>query len=186
MLYIYILAIWCEKLTHLKRPWCWERLKAGGEGDDRGWDGWMASPTQWTWVWVNCRSWWWTGRPGVLRSMGSQRVGHNWVTELNWSTSTNCRRKTAPVMWAFRNIFEPDGLACDKNCLSPLSSLLQGQKEKGNGLSSVESILWLSQAHSGLFPGPGEVACSHQNMKREAQIMNEILYRHIPVSAPDA
>ena len=75
----------CEELTHLKRPWCWERLRAGGEGDDRGWDGWMASPTQWTWVWVNSWSWWWTGRPGVLQSMGSQRVGHNWATELNWS-----------------------------------------------------------------------------------------------------
>ena len=67
-----------------KRPWCWERLRAGGEGDDRGWDGWMASPTQWTWVWLDSRSWWWTGRPGVLQYMGSQRVGHNWVTELNW------------------------------------------------------------------------------------------------------
>ena len=55
-----------QKLTHLKRPWCWERLKAGGERDDRGWDGWMASLTQWAWVWVNSRSWWWTGRPGVL------------------------------------------------------------------------------------------------------------------------
>ena len=61
-----------------------ERLKAGGEGDDRGWDGWMASPTQWTWVWASSRSWWWTGRPGVLQSMGSQRVGHDWATELNW------------------------------------------------------------------------------------------------------
>ena len=60
------------ELTHLKRPWCWERLKAGGEGDNRGWDGWMASPTPWTWVWVNSGSWWWTGRPGVLRFMGSQ------------------------------------------------------------------------------------------------------------------
>ena len=65
-----------------KRPWCWERLKAGGEGDDRGWDGWMASPTPGTWVWVNFRSWQWTGRPGVLQSMGSQRVGHDWATEL--------------------------------------------------------------------------------------------------------
>ena len=130
-----ILATSCEELTHVKRPWCWERLGAGGEGDDRGWDGWMASPTrwmwvwvdsgswwwtgmpgvlwfmgvtknqtrlrdwpelswgwdgwmasptQWTWVWVNSRTWWWTGRPGVLQSMGSQRVGHDWVTELNW------------------------------------------------------------------------------------------------------
>ena len=79
------LATWCEELTHLKRPWCWERLKARGEGDDRGWDGWMASPTQWTWVWVNSGSWWWTGRPGVLQSMGSKRVRHDWATELNWT-----------------------------------------------------------------------------------------------------
>ena len=69
----------------LERPWCWERLKAGGEGDDRGWDDWMASPTQWTRVWVDSRSWWWTGRPGVLWFMGLQRVGHDWVTELNWT-----------------------------------------------------------------------------------------------------
>ena len=67
-----------------KKPWCWERLKVGGEGDDRGWDGWMASPTQWTWIWVNSGSWWWTGRPGVLQSMASQRVGHDWAAELNW------------------------------------------------------------------------------------------------------
>ena len=79
------LATWCEELTHLKRPWYWERLRAGGEGDDRGWDGWMAPPTQWTWVWVDSGSWWWTGRPGVLRLMGSQRVRHDWVTELNWT-----------------------------------------------------------------------------------------------------
>ena len=76
------LATWCEELTHWKRPWCWERLKAGGEGDDRGWDGWMALLTQWTWVWVNSGSWWWTGRPGMLQSVRSQRVGYNW-TELN-------------------------------------------------------------------------------------------------------
>ena len=70
---------------HWKRPWCWEGLGAEGEGDDRGWDGWMASLTQWTWVWVNSGSWWWTGRPGVLRFMGSQRVGQDWATELNWT-----------------------------------------------------------------------------------------------------
>ena len=74
-----------QRLTHWKRRWCWETLQAGGEGDDRGWDGWMVSPTQWTWVWANSGSWWWTGRPGMLRSMGSQRVGHNWTTELNWN-----------------------------------------------------------------------------------------------------
>ena len=72
-----------QKLTHLKRPWCWERLKSGGEGDNRGWDDWMALLTRWARVWVNSRSWWWTD---VLRFMGSQRVGHSWVTELNWTT----------------------------------------------------------------------------------------------------
>ena len=79
------LATWWEELTHLKRPWCWERLRAGGEGDDRGWDGWMASPSQWTWVWVDSGSWWWTGRPGVLRFIGSQRVRHDWATEMKWT-----------------------------------------------------------------------------------------------------
>ena len=74
-----------EELTHWKRPWCWERLKAGGEGNDRRWDGWMASQTLWTWVWVSSRSWWWTGKPGVLQSMGLQRVGHDWATELDWT-----------------------------------------------------------------------------------------------------
>ena len=77
------LATWCKELTHLKRPLWWERLRAR-EGDDRGWDGWMASPTQWTWFWVHSRSWWWTGRPGMLQSMGLQRVRHDWATELNW------------------------------------------------------------------------------------------------------
>ena len=88
--YVYIYKTWnsntlatsCEELTHWKRPWCWEGLGTGGEGDDRGWDGWMASPTRWTWVWVNSGSWWWTERPGMLQFMASQRVGHNWVTEL--------------------------------------------------------------------------------------------------------
>ena len=75
----------CKELTHWKRPWCWEGLGAGGEGDDRGWDGWMTSPTQWAWVWVNPGSWWWTGRPGVLRFMASQRVRHDWAAELNWT-----------------------------------------------------------------------------------------------------
>ena len=78
------LATSCKELIHWKRPWCWEGLGAGGEGDDRGWGGRMASPTQWTWVWVNSRSWWWTGRPGMLQFLGSQRVGHDWATELNW------------------------------------------------------------------------------------------------------
>ena len=80
-----ILATWCKELTHFKRSWCSERLKAGGEGDNRGWDSWMASLTQWTWVWASSRSWWWTGKPDVMLSMGSQTVGHNWATKLNWT-----------------------------------------------------------------------------------------------------
>ena len=78
------LATWCKELTYLKRPWCWERLKEG-EGDDRGWDGWMASMTQRTWIWASSGSWWWTGKPGVLQSMGSQRVGHDQAIELNFT-----------------------------------------------------------------------------------------------------
>ena len=76
------LATSCEQLTHWKRLWCSEGLWAGGERDDRGWDGWMASLTRWTWVWVNSGSWWWRGRPVVLWFMGSQRVRHDWATEL--------------------------------------------------------------------------------------------------------
>ena len=82
------LATWCKELTHWKRSWCWERLKVEGEGDDRGWDGWMASPIRWTWVWASSRNWWWTGKPGVLQSMGSQnqtRLSH-WTEP--WLSST--------------------------------------------------------------------------------------------------
>ena len=79
------LATSCEELTHWKRLWCWEGLGAGAEGDNRGWDCWMASLTWWMWVWVNSGIWWWTGRPAVLRFMGSQRVGHDWATDLIWS-----------------------------------------------------------------------------------------------------
>ena len=90
------LTPWCEELTHLKRPWCWERLKVGGGGDDRGWDVWMTSPTGWTWVWVSSRSWWWAGMSGMLQSMGSQKVRHNWVTELNWIEYTFLITPTYP------------------------------------------------------------------------------------------
>ena len=76
------LATWWEEQTHWKRPWCWERLKAGGDGDDRGWDSWIASPTQQTWVWASSGSWWWTGKLGMLHSMGLQIVRHDWATEL--------------------------------------------------------------------------------------------------------
>ena len=88
------LATWCEELTQLKRPWCWERLKAGGEGDERGWDGWIASPIQRTWVWVCSGSWWWTGRPGTLQSSTPRTWGHcspwgpkksDTTEQLNWA-----------------------------------------------------------------------------------------------------
>ena len=88
------LATWCKELTHWQRPWCRETLKAGGEGDDRGWDGWMASLTQWTWVWVNSKSWWWTGKPGVLQSLVSQRVRHDWEISLNWLSLMPCKEQT--------------------------------------------------------------------------------------------
>ena len=87
------LATSYEELTHWKRPWCCEGLGAGGEGDDRGWDGWMASLTRWTWVWVNSGSWCWTGRPGMLRFVELQRVGHDWVTELNWTKRSIAKKR---------------------------------------------------------------------------------------------
>ena len=96
------LATWCEELTHWKRPWFWERLKAGGERDDRGWDGFMPSPTQWTWVWASSGRWWRTGKPGMLKSVGLQKVGHEWVTEqqqqanVNWEVLRNITGQYSP------------------------------------------------------------------------------------------
>ena len=108
------LATSCEVLTHWKRLWCWEGLGAGGEGDDRGWDGWMASRTHWTLVLVNSGRWWRTGRPGVLWFMGSQRVGHNWATELNTafrdahtshSKVLRCKEILAKLFWKREDCF---------------------------------------------------------------------------------
>ena len=81
------LATWCEKLADWKRPWCWGRLKAGGEGHDRGWDGWMASLTQWTWGWVSCGRCWWTGKPGVLHPWGCKEL--DTTEQLNWTDEKN-------------------------------------------------------------------------------------------------
>ena len=87
-----VLKLKLQNFGHLMQrtdwPWCWERLKAGEEGDDRGWDGWMASPTWWIWVWASSGSWWWTGKPGMLQSMVSQRVRQDWATELSWCNVT--------------------------------------------------------------------------------------------------
>ena len=104
------------KMTHWKRLWCWERLKSG-ERDDRGWDGWMASPTWWTQVWADSISWWWTGRPGLLQSTGLQRVRHDWVTEL-----------TAPIYLSLYPSTERE-----------MDSFTDG-KSRGSGVSYVEGV----------------------------------------------
>ena len=136
------LATWCEELTHWERPWCWERLRAGGEGDDRGWDGWMASLTQWTWVWVDSGSWWWTGRPAYCGSWGhkgsdtTERL--NW-TELNWYSC------------AFWPVCSPLSLPC----VSLLSH---------SSVSSLHSSLSLylnSQFSSPSFHSPDPTTYSH-------------------------
>ena len=143
------LSTLCEELTHWKRPWCWERSKVGGKGDDRGWDGWMASPTQWTWVWVNSRSWWWTGRPGMLQSMGSQRVGHDWATErVNWTElrhSVLGLTQIAPPRVAKTNLEmskcterEVNETTIRFKCWIPT---LYYPKKKSN-LAGVERLLW--------------------------------------------
>ena len=106
---------WCKDLTHWKRPWSWERLRAGGDRSDRGWDGWMASLTQWTWVWASSVIWWRTGEPGVLQSMGLQRMEHNLETEQQNSYS---------VFYFIRNwktIFQV--FALHQHCLSVLVAL---------------------------------------------------------------
>ena len=92
------LAPWCEELTHWKRPWCWERLRTGGEGDNRGWDGWMASLTRWTWVWVSSGIWWWTGKPGVLRSVHGVAKSQIWLSD--WTEL----RKNLVFWYSFRPI----------------------------------------------------------------------------------
>ena len=121
---------------------CWERLKAGGEGDNRGWDGWMASRTRWTWVWASFRIWWWTGKPGVLQSMGLQRVGiqlSNW-TELcpavggpwwNWATVGMAFSKTARIE-ILKSIVRTQRNYRLPGSLSPLSTLLQHSTQAGN------------------------------------------------------
>ena len=142
MLKVNTLATWCEELTQWKRPWCWEGLKVGVEGDNRGWGGWMASPTQWTRVWVSSGSWWWKGKPGVLQSMGSQRIRHDWATE--W---------LPPYLWWFqvqscwsRNL---EGQVCigfiPSKCALPLPTLgpstQRGPVVEQEGLEQVLSIV---------------------------------------------
>ena len=120
----------------LERPWCWERLRAGGEGNDRGWDGWMASPTQWTWIWVNSRSWWKTGRPGMLQFIRSQRVRHNWATELNCTERWHCY-STIILKWC---IISPVVTTIYQCFWSP-PKYMQISDEVWNVLDSMSKIL---------------------------------------------
>ena len=130
-----ILATWWEELTLWKRPWCWERLKVGGEQDDRGWDVWMALPTRWPWVWAGSGSWWWTGKPGVLQSMGSQRVGHDRVTKLNWTT----REVHDPFLMFFlwtswsKGNCDISKILCEEECNSEIMS------------EWIEYIYWMNE-----------------------------------------
>ena len=142
------LATWCEQMTHWKRPWCWERLKAG-EGDDRGWDGWMASPTQWTWVWVNSGSWWWTEKPGILQSMGSQK-SRTWLS--NWTELINVyvyvSVSTHTPHWIIKNWYTytqgfPDGsVGKESACNAGDPSLIPGSgRSLKKGKATHSSIL---------------------------------------------
>ena len=131
------LASWFKELIHWKRLWCWERLKAGGEGYDKGWDGWMASLIQWTWVWARSGSRWWTGRPDVLQSMGSQRVGHNerlnwrsWKIRKDWETTVRpeeTQETQLDTMWVLDGILGRSVLwlvLCKSSCEHMFSVLL--------------------------------------------------------------
>ena len=130
------LPIWYEELTLWKRSWCWERLKAGGEGDDRGWDGWTASLTWWTWVWANFRSWWWTGKPDVLQSIGSQRVGHNCTTEPKWTELFTTEAHAQSVQ------------SCPILC-NPMDC--RWASSSVHGISQARTLEWLP------FPSPGNL-----------------------------
>ena len=91
-------STWCEQLTHWKRSWCWERLKAEGEEGNRGWDGWMASLIQWTWTWTSSGKWWGTGKPGMVQSTGSQRVDTTWWLNNNKCICVNVILSIRPII----------------------------------------------------------------------------------------
>ena len=136
-----------EELPHLKRPWCWERLKVGGEGDNWGWDGWMASLTQWTWVWASSWSWWWTGKPGVLHSMGSQKVGHNWATRLNWTAAAAAKSLQSCLTRLCAQRLKTTLISCSsggQNSEMSLTGLKSrcGQAAFLSGGSRGESVFW--------------------------------------------
>ena len=132
------LAMWCEEPIHWKRPWCWERLKTGGDGDDRGWDGWMASPTQWTWVWVGSRSWWRTGKPCMLKSMELRRVRHNWVSELWWKVAN--KQCTKPYSKFSTNIYQVKQKGKINNWYK--SEIIKGHKQTKIQVLFFTNLYW--------------------------------------------
>ena len=141
-----------QRADHLKRPWCWERLKVGEKGDDRGWDGWMASLTQRTWLWVNSGSWWWTGRPGVLQSMGSHRVRHDWPTELKTARLLcpgDFPGKNSRV--GFHFLLQGSFLPKDQTCVSCIGKLSHKQSPMKQHLLTLK-IFSMKKTKRSLLP----------------------------------
>ena len=138
-------ATWCEEPTHWKRPWCWERVRAGGEGNHRGWDGWMASPTQWTWVWVNSGRWWRTGKPGMLQSMGwqsrTQQLNKSWV--LNVFVWVSTLPKRCSEVFNFQLLF----MSPPSAKLMTLESLLISTKELLYQSQNISYSLHIKEVH---------------------------------------
>ena len=145
-----MLATWCKELTH------WERSKAGGEGNNRGWGGWKASLTLWTEVWVNSRSWWWTGKLGMLQSVELQRAGHDWATKLNWRLNKYEYRFKGCIVrnWSVSEWFFPCCYSVTQSCLTFVTP-----RNVALPVSSVHGISQVRiQQRSGLpFPFPGDL-----------------------------
>ena len=153
------LATSCEELTHWKRLWCWEGLGAGGEGDDRGWDGWMASLTRRIWVWVNSGSWWWTGRPGVLQFMGGLACCNSWGRK---ESDTNERLIWSDLKCLKTAKFSKSEFCSQHGSAGCLPQVSQGWNQRfGRAVflsrGSWESIFF--QAHSGCWLSSVSCGC---------------------------
>ena len=153
------LATCCEESTPWKRLCCWERLKTGGEGDDRGWGGWMVSSTQWTWVWTSSGKRWKTGKPGVLQSMGSQRVGHDWATEQQHCYSNNIPKQSGlkhPPFNCSSTVYLVIWLASAEQFLLVLPELIHELESSGSLTEAVNRtacVVDIDQGISGLLHG---------------------------------
>ena len=156
------MATWWKELTRWKRPWYWERLKAGGKPGDRGWGGWMASLTQWTWVWPNSGREWRTGKPGVLQSIGSQTVGHNWATEQQdtckcMSESLHCSPETITILLigytSIEDVSESQSRSVVSNSLRPHGLHSPGNSPAPNTWVGSLSLLHGTVPTQGSNPG---------------------------------